>query len=637
MHGSRRLGVLYFGWDSLMTDQTAEYRRSTPIESLPLGGSRIGATRSRKLAKIGLKTAGDLLFCFPRDYEFPAPPTKVDQLKEGQPAAMVGVVTDAEIVSRSPGKSIFGALLETESGPVRLVFFNQPFRAEQITFDSRLMISGTPKLNGLRWEFVHPKVTILDESGETQSPRILPVYPLTEGIKQAEMRQMVRSAVECLGVSLQEVLPESVLRIGTETIRGNGVTFSRPLGGIQDAIVSVHWPEDRDSLLAARARFIFQELLVMQLALAMRRRKLTTELRAASLPISAMMNARIINRFPFEPTNDQKRAFDEIAGDLKRQFPMNRLLQGDVGSGKTVVAIHAMMVAVGNQHQAVLMAPTEVLARQHFGTLSKMLAESRVTIGLLCGSLTTQERRDTLERTASGEIDLLVGTQALLHGVEFKQLGLCVIDEQHKFGVKQRVRLRSGGVDPHYLVMSATPIPRSVAMTIFGDTELTTLREKPAGRGMVKTYLGRDEWKSRWWEFVKEHLREGRQAFVVAPRVSATKESEPEGDERDREDVASVDSVYRELNDHVFKEFRLGLLHGRLPNEEKQEVMKRFADGLLDVLVTTTVIEVGIDVPNATVMTVLGAQQFGLATLHQLRGRVSRGSHPGHVCVFTDG
>ncbi len=346
----------------------------------------------------------------------------------------------------------------------------------------------------------------------------------------------------------------------------------------------------------------------------------------------------------------------QIGVDMARQFPMNRLLQGDVGSGKTVVAIYAMMLAVGHQHQAVLMAPTEVLARQHFQTLSKMLAGSRVRVGLLCGSLPAGERRDTLRDVASGEIDLLVGTQALLFGIEFARLGLCVIDEQHKFGVRQRVTLRGGGIDPHYLVMSATPIPRSVAMTMFGDVELTTLKEKPPGRGIVNTYLGRPQWRQRWWDFVREQLSEGRQVFVVAPRVKAqvdqtnndvdeddvveedgAEETAEEAVEEAVEDIASVESVFDELSQETFADYRVGLLHGRLSNEEKQAVMDAFANGEIDVLVTTTVIEVGIDVPNATVMTILGAQRFGLAQLHQLRGRVSRGSHAGHVCVFTDG
>ncbi|QDV82734.1 ATP-dependent DNA helicase RecG [Planctomycetes bacterium TBK1r] len=622
-----------------MTENSIETTLGTPAKFLP----GIGSLRAEKLAKIGLRTAGDLLFCFPRSYEFPAPPARVDQLREGQSASLVGTIVDAEIVSRTPGKSIFGAVVQNDSGAVRIVFFNQPFRAEQITFDRRVMISGEPKLNGLRWEFVHPKVTLLEDDGEIKKPRILPIYPLTEGVKQNEMRHYVNAAIDGLCETLTEVLPVDLRDQATAALRAAEIDLRLPLPDICTAVRSIHWPADQNDLAAARTRLVFQELLVMQLALAMRRRKLTTDLRSTPLPASAMLDARIINRFPFELTGDQKAAMKDVGRDMGRQFPMNRLLQGDVGSGKTVVAIYAMMLAVGHSHQAVLMAPTEVLARQHFQTLTRMLADSRVRIGLLCGSLTAAERRETLRKTASGEIDLLVGTQALLYGIEFKNLGLCVIDEQHKFGVRQRVQLRSGGVDPHYLVMSATPIPRSVAMTIFGDVDLTTLREKPPGRGSVNTYLGRDEWRDRWWTFVKKQLDEGRQAFIVAPRVSAQASPTqddvevPDEDSATDEDVSSVETVYEELRTGTLAKYQVGLLHGRLSSDEKRAVMEAFADGETDVLVSTTVIEVGIDVPNATVMTILGAQRFGLAQLHQLRGRVSRGTHAGHVCVFTDG
>ena len=620
--------LVRFDNSKFMDGSTSEITFATPVRFLP----GVGVGGANRLAKLGIRTAGELLFCFPRDYEFPAPPRRVDELREGESASLIGTVTDAELVSRTPGKSVFGAVVENETGAVRIVYFNQPFRADTITFDRKVMVSGEPKLKGLRWEFVHPQLTLLGEDTEVSKPSILPVYPLTEGLKQNEMRRYVCSAIDALAGTVHEVLTVDLRDDVTEALRSTGQSLAEPLLSIEEAIAQIHWPDDRKMLEAARLRFVFQELFVMQLALAMRRRRLTTDLRSTPLPTSAMLDARITNRFPFELTNDQKQAITEIANDMSRQFPMNRLLQGDVGSGKTIVAIYAMMLAVGNGQQAVLMAPTEVLARQHEQTLRRMLDGSRVEVGLLCGSLTASQRKETLRRTAAGQIDLLVGTQALLYGIEFKSLGLCVIDEQHKFGVRQRVKLRSGGIDPHYLVMSATPIPRSVAMTVFGDVELSTLRDKPPGRASVKTYLGRSEWRNRWWSFVKKQLGEGRQAFVVAPRISQSPE-----DEDDDEDIANVMSVYQELKTNTLREHEVGLLHGRLSNEEKQQVMTAFAEGEIDVLVSTTVIEVGIDVPNATVMTILGAQRFGLAQLHQLRGRVSRGTHAGHVCVFVDG
>ena len=611
-----------------MSEEKASLTLATPLQGLP----GIGPSRARRLSKLGLKSARDVLFLFPRNYEFPAPAAAVDELKDGVAASLVGEITESELVSRTPGKTVFGALVENATGAVRLLFFNQPFRADQLSRGRHVLISGEPKLNGLRMEFIHPKVTILDEGEAMPKPRILPVYPLTDGVKQSDLRRLASDLID-LAELLTEVMPRSLRDRAAQAMREDGIDLNGTLPGIADALVQLHRPDDEASLLAARGRLVFQELLVMQLALALRRRKLTTDLQAPPLAPSAMIDARILNRFPFELTSDQKAAIAEIGQDMSRQFPMNRLLQGDVGSGKTVVAIYAMMLTVANGHQAVLMAPTEVLARQHFRTLSRMLRDSRVSIGLLCGSLSASQRRQTLKSMAEGEIDLLIGTQALLHGgIDFKNLGLCVIDEQHKFGVAQRVALRSGGTDPHYLVMSATPIPRSIAMTIFGDVELSTLREKPPGRGSVNTYLAEDGWEERWWKFVRQRLDEGRQAFVVAPRVNAA-----EPFDESAEDVASVQAIYQKLSEHDLADYHVGLLHGRMSAEEKQTTMEAFASGRLQVLVSTTVIEVGIDVPNATVMTILGAQRFGLAQLHQLRGRVSRGDHAGHVCVFTDG
>jgi ATP-dependent DNA helicase RecG len=624
------------GQGKMMTSESGAITLATPVQYLP----GVGPSRGKRLARLGLRNVQDLLFLFPRDYERPAPPTPVSELVEGQPASLVGTITDAEIVSRTPGKSVFGAIVENESGAVRLLFFNQPFRAEQLTFDRRVVVSGTPKLNGLRMEFVHPKVTLLGNEEILPKPRMLPIYPLTEGVKQSDLRELAAHVVPQLADSLSEVMPESLRRIATDRLarasdevadkNGAGV-----LPGIGTAIRSLHQPDDETTLQAARTRLVFQELLVMQLALAMRRRKLTTDLHAPPLQPSAMIDARIVNRFPFELTTDQQHAIKDVGRDMARQFPMNRLLQGDVGSGKTVVAIYAMMLAVAQGHQAVLMAPTEVLARQHVVTLSETLRGSRVRIGLLAGSITAAQRREVLQATAEGEIDILVGTQALVYGdIQFHQLGLCVIDEQHKFGVGQRVALRGGDGDPHYLVMSATPIPRSIAMTIFGDVDLSTLREKPPGRGQVNTYLSHDGWKDRWWTFVRTQLDEGHQAFVVAPRVTAAAEQDSADDV---EDISSVESVFESLCNGPLSDYRVGLLHGRMPSDDKRSVMESFAAGRLQVLVSTTVIEVGIDVPNATVMTILGAQRFGLAQLHQLRGRIARGSSAGHVCVFTDG
>lgn len=649
--------------EALESEVAREFELHTPLQYLP----GMGPARADRLRRLGLRKAQDVLFFFPREHQFPPPPTRVDDLREGRPATFLGKITDAELVSRTPGKSLFAAIVENDSGAVRIVFFNQPFRAEQLTFERFVRISGTPKLAGLRWEFSHPKYELIEPEtmegeSETEIPggQILPVYPLTEGIKDYELRRLTRRVASVLASEVPEVMPETLRRDAAERLREVGFEITGDLPGIATTLRGIHAPPSGEALTAARTRLIFQELFVMQLALAMRRVSLTGRLQAPPMSCSAKIRQRILRRFPFELTPDQHRVIDEIASEMGRQFPMNRLLQGDVGSGKTVVAIFAMLLAVAAGHQATLMAPTEVLARQHFQTLRKFLADSRVRIGLLCGSLTASQRRETLAGIASGELDLVIGTQALVYDIDFHSLGLCVIDEQHKFGVRQRVRLRAGGVDPHYLVMSATPIPRSVAMTQFGDVDLSTLREKPAGRGEVHTYLAVDSWRDRWWEFVRQRIAEGRQAYVVAPRVG---EQSPPGNSRntlvssdhdhrnlgldekggengaldEEEDVTSVSRTFEHLKNKVFPEHRVALLHGRMKADAKQDVMQRFADGEIDVLVSTTVIEVGVDVANATVMTILGGNRFGLAQLHQLRGRISRGAHAAHLSVFTDG
>lgn len=612
---------------------------STDIQFVP----GVGSLRRDLFHRLGVRTAGQALFLFPRAYEQPAEETKVPDLREGEPASLIGQITEVELSGRSSGKSIFGVLVENETGAVRLMFFNQPFRAETLLRGSRVVVSGVPRLAGFRMEFVHPKVTVLADDEPLPESRILPVYPLVEGLKQTSIRRALSAVADELPVHVEEALDESLRIEAGSRLEGKLPALATPLLGIVDALREIHKPTSQAMLDAARTRLIFQELLVLQLALAMRRRHLTTSLNAPPLEPSALIDARICNRFAFELTGDQVRAIQDVGRDMSKQYPMNRLVQGDVGSGKTVVAQYAMLLAVAHKHQAVMMAPTEVLARQHYGTLTRALAQSRVRVGLLCGSLSAAERRDVLQKTAAGEIDVLVGTQALLYGdISFAKLGLCVIDEQHKFGVEQRRSLRQGGVAPHCLALSATPIPRTITMTMFGDLDVSTLKERPPGRGQIHTYLSHDGWRDRWWKFVCQKLDEGRQAFVVTPRIEpGEKESEPQeiedqASEETADMVSSATKVFEQLRTGPLSGYRVGLMHGRMTVDEKNEAMSKFASGRTQVLVTTTVIEVGIDVPNATVMTILGSERFGLAQLHQLRGRIARSSHAGHVCLFTD-
>ncbi len=598
------------GIENSANEKTPAEQLTTPVQFLKGAGPKRGPL----LEKLGLRIARDLLFFFPRDYQDMSEMRCVDDFEEDIPLSVCGTVEEIEMRNTGVGRSMLGVLIRQDRDYLRAVWFNQPFMQRKFFQGQRVLLSGTARLNGMRWEMTHPQVQMLNDEEQPPVGRILPIYALTEGLKQSHLRRVVQNVVEQCLEAVDEVFPEDYLR-------------EHRLWPIRQALPQIHAPVDKPSLEAARRRFIYQELLVLQIALALRKRQLTTQRRAPALAATAQIDSRILRLFPFELTADQKQAMSEIAADMQRDWPMNRLLQGDVGSGKTIVAVYAMLLAVAHGHQAALMAPTEVLARQHARTLTTSLSESRVRIGLLTGSLTAAQRRDTLAAIRAGEVDLIVGTQAIVQeGVEFTNLGLVVIDEQHKFGVRQRATLKQAGLDPHYLVMTATPIPRTISMTLFGDLDVSTLSHSPPGRQPVHTYLGDDEKRESWWEFFRKKLREGRQGFVVTPLV----------EESETKQTASVQAAFEQLANGELAEFRLDLIHGRLSAAEKDNAMEAFRRGDIQVLVTTSVVEVGIDIPNATVMTIEGGHWFGLAQLHQLRGRISRGTHPGYLCVFSE-
>ncbi len=443
---------------------------------------------------------------------------------------------------------------------------------------------------------------------------LLPVYALTDGLKLAGLRQIVRQAVETYADLVEERFSAAYL------------TEHRLLP-ITTALREIHFPSNQENLQQARRRFIYQEMLILQLAMALKRNVQETRKQAPPLEATAKIDARITRLFPFELTAGQRQAIGEITADMAKAVPMNRLLQGDVGCGKTAVAVYAMLLAVAHGCQAALMVPTEVLAQQHVRTLGKLLQNSRVRMALLSGSLTARQREETLKKLADGEIDLVIGTQAIVYGeAQFKRLGLVVIDEQHRFGVRQRATLKQSGADPHYLVMTATPIPRTVAMTLYGDLDVSTIAESPPGRQPVHTYLAEGENRAKWWEFFRRQLRDGRQAYVIVPLV----------EESEHVDTANLQATFEELAHGELEAFKLSLVHGRMTAEEKDTALAEFAAGHTQVLVATSVVEVGIDVPNATLMTILGADRFGLAQLHQMRGRVCRGKFAGFCCLFAD-
>ena len=572
-----------------------------------------GAARAELLARLGINTVRDLLFCFPRDYQDLTQLRTVGELVEGELCSVLGTVEEVELRG-SGGRSVLGLLLRQDAGYLRLMWFNQPFLSEKYRAGMTLLVSGKPKLHAQRWQITHPLVQIVDADTPPPAGQLLPVYPLTEGLAQRHVRNLTRVALDGATELLDEVFPAAYLA-------------EHDLLPIHTALPQLHFPSNQAALEKARRRFVYQELLVLQLALALRRRQVHDAADAAPLPVSAKIDARIRRLFPFELTSGQNQAIGEIVADLARPHPMNRLLQGDVGSGKTIVAVYAMLLAVAHGAQAVLMAPTEILAKQHFSTLGKMLALSHVKLGLLTGGLTGKARAELLAQVAAGQINVVIGTQAIVEeDVTFAKLGLVVIDEQHKFGVRQRAMLKQAGLQPHYLVMTATPIPRTVSMTLFGDLDLSTLRDPPPGRQKVHTYQPPPADWPKWWDFFRRKLREGRQGFVIAPLV----------EEIEAAPAASLAENFEALANGELEAFRLGLVHGRMTSDEKDAAMEAFRRGDYQVLVATSVVEVGVDVPNATLMTIFAAERFGLAQLHQLRGRIVRGTHPGYCCLLAD-
>lgn len=572
----------------------------------------VGPLRAALLARLGVRRAIDLLFFFPRGYDEPPPLQPSSQFVENTRVAFTGTVMEISGRVTQTGKHILGALVAADDGgAVRLTWFNQPFRRDSLRVGLRLVASGRLRSTVLNWEMVQPTITPVAEGSQGDLSRPLPRYPLTEGLKQPAVRAMLREVAGPLITQIDEVLPESL-------------RARLSVSHVHQALHDIHFPESMEVALAAQRRFKTQELLVLQLAISLQRQQREQSARAPQCEPSGKIHARILNRLRHTLTGDQLAAVAEIGADMARERPMNRLLQGDVGSGKTLVAQYAMLLCAAYGHQAALMAPTEVLARQHANHLHSSLASSRLRVALLTGSLSRRERSDVSQALADGEIDLLVGTQALLSdAVQFKDLGLVIVDEQHKFGVVQRAKLRTETQQPHYLVLSATPIPRTIAMTAFGDLDVSTIREKPPGRAPVNTYVSTADKLPAWWDFVDRQISTGRQAYVIAPRVA----------EAETGDAASAQGIFQSLRDGVLQHRSIGLLHGRMDSAEKEAVLGQFASGALEVLVATTVVEVGIDVPNATLMTILDADKLGLSQLHQLRGRVSRGSYSGFVCA----
>ncbi len=608
---------------------------ATRLERLP----GVGTTRAEKLAKLGLVTVRDALMHFPRDYRDFSGAHAVADFVEGEHASVAGTVSEVASRTTFAGRSMLTVTIDAAGGRVRGVWFNMPFMAKRFERGMQVVLAGQPRRGKGGWEFAHPEVRWLAGDEAAHGSEWLAIYPLAEGVQQSQVRIAVEAALEHAAGICPEAFPEAMLA-------------EKGLLPIEAALKEIHCPSSREAIDAARRRLVYQELFMLQLALRMHRGRQKRAHAAPAITVDARLDSRIRARFPFEFTAAQRRVCGEIAADLAKPEPMNRLLQGDVGSGKTAVAVYALLAAVATpvppaaaaakpagetvatpaaaakpeRYQAAIMAPTELLARQHFASLERLLAGTGVEVQLLVGGQTAKERQKITERIASGATDIVVGTQALVFGsATFRHLGLVVIDEQHRFGVLQRAVLQQGLAEPHVLVMTATPIPRTIAHAVYGDLDVSTLDEQPPGRQPVATYRVTPLELDRWWEFFRSKIAAGRRGYVVVPDV-----------EESKRDLATISSAFEELSHGPLEAFRLGLVHGRLKPAAKAGIMDDFRAGRLDVLVATSVIEVGIDVPEATIMTILDAESFGLAQLHQLRGRVARGPTRG-ICGAVTG
>jgi ATP-dependent DNA helicase RecG len=597
----------------------------------------------RRLEVLGVKTVGDLLFHFPSRYEDFSKIYAIAELEPGQQATIQGVVEEVNMRrSWRRSMSIIHATIADESGSIRAVWFNQPYIANVLktgraaNFAGRVSVSeeGEVYLSSPVYEVFREAYNPDHETNHTA--RLVPVYPETRGLTSRGIRFMMQTLFK-REPALKEWMPPSVLD-----------EFHFP--EITDAIRAIHFPKTMDEAAAARARFSFEELFLLQIFNAQQKLRLASE-KAPVIQANIESIKSILSKLPFELTASQKKSLWEIVKDLERAHPMNRLLQGDVGSGKTVVAAIAALTAAESGFQTAFMAPTEILARQHFETMKKLFVHisdgHQPAIGLLTGSSATVFYEGGLEakitkpefhkKAAAGEISIVFGTHALIQkGVGFKALGLVIIDEQHRFGVRQRAELiAKKATIPHFLSMSATPIPRTLMLSVFGDLDLSLIIELPAGRKTIQTKIVSPIERIATYDFVRKEVKAGRQVFVICPRIEV-----PDEDEKSfakKLELRSVKEEYEKLSRDVFPDLRLAMLHGQMKAKDKEDVMKKFAAGEYDIMVCTSVVEVGVDIPNATIMMIEGAERFGLAQLYQFRGRVGRGEHQSYCFLMANG
>lgn len=591
----------------------------------------ISSSLAVKFRRLGVSTVRDMLYFFPRRHIDYSKRKTIAQLEIGEDQTLVATVWQAREALLG-GRRSTEAIIGDETGNMRVVWFNQPYLARQLRTNSKLALSGKVSIYKGTKVFQSPEYEPLTKE-LIHTGRLVPLYPLTRGLSSRQVRRLVKETVDCWAPQLADFLPQEV-------------RARARLLGLSEAIKQAHYPQNDQIKDSARKRLAFDELFLIQLGVLSRRRDWRESGEARPIKADRQVLDRLLGSLPFTLTQAQKRVLEEILADLDKVKPMSRLLQGEVGSGKTVVATAALLTTVANGYQGAFMAPTEILAEQHFWNIAQLFAEAGereraegsvrtfsaflprpIKVALLIGSIKKSEKKELQRVIWEGEVDIVLGTHALIQEeVEFQRLGLAIVDEQHRFGVMQRSALRQKGANPHLLVMTATPIPRSLALTLYGDLDLSVIDELPPGRQVVETsWLDPDD-RERAYQFLRREVEAGRQAFVICPLI----------DESEAIEVKAATREYERLSEGVFPDLRLGLVHGRLKAGEKEEVMRRFRAGELDILVATPVVEVGIDVPNATVMLIEGADRFGLAQLHQFRGRVGRGQQQSYCILVAE-
>jgi ATP-dependent DNA helicase RecG len=613
-----------------------EHLLKAPVTAIP----SVGATQAERLSRLGVETVRDLLYTFPREHRDYSKLQKIRDLPFNEVSTVLGLIWEVETKRTSGGRTRTVARISDETGAIRVSWFNQPYLQRQLPRGAYIVVTGVKQRFGNAVEFSAKSHELPEQGDLINTGRLVPVYPLTEGLHPKSMRRFTKWAVDHCAPFVPDVVPGS--------IRAHAHLITAP-----EAIAQIHYPDNERALAAARRRLAFDELFLIQLGMLTRRANFRDGPEAVPLPVpeslifadapqdsDAPKPAALEGQglwpltascfeasLPFRFTGAQRRAISEILADLRASRPMCRLLQGDVGSGKTVVAAAALLAAAANGYQGALLAPTEILAEQHYRGLSELLAAFGLKVVLLTGSQKAKERTAARNALANGEAAVAIGTHALIQeGIEFQRLGLAVVDEQHRFGVEQRDALRQKGHNPHMLVMTATPIPRTLALTLYGDLDVSTLDEVPAGRLPIITRWRAGSQRQEAYELVREEVAQGRQAYIICPLV----------EESEALEAKSAIKEFERLKRGVFPDLRLGLAHGQLRPAEKDRVMRGYRDGEIDALVATAVVEVGVDVPNATVMLIEDAERFGLSQLHQFRGRVGRGALQSYCYLLSE-